>query len=64
MSSLAGGDWKTDGGAQAVQMARAAVVVVEETSMREKVDIVRDTLIVLMLQLVFRTMMLLRRWNY
>jgi hypothetical protein len=62
MSSLAGGDWKTDGGAQAVQMARAAVV--EETSMREKVDIVRDTLIVLMLQLVFRTMMLLRRWNY
>jgi hypothetical protein len=62
MSSLAGGDWKTDGGAQVVQMARAAVV--EETSMREKVDIVRDTLIVLMLQLVFRTMMLLRRWNY
>ena len=62
MSSLADGDWKTDGGAQAVQMARAAVV--EETSMREKVDIVRDTLIVLMLQLVFRTMMLLRRWNY
>jgi hypothetical protein len=32
--------------------------------MREKLDIARDTLIVLMLQLVFRTMMLLRRWNY
>jgi hypothetical protein len=62
MSALAGGEWKTDGDALAAQTACAAVV--EETSMREKVDIVRDTLMVLMLQLVFRTMMLLRRLNY
>jgi hypothetical protein len=62
MSALAGGEWKTDGDQLAAQAARAAVV--EESSMREKLDIVRDTLIVLMLQVVFRTMMLLRRMNY
>jgi hypothetical protein len=33
-------------------------------SMREKVDAVRDTLVVLAIQIVFRTMLLLRRWNY
>jgi hypothetical protein len=62
MSALAGGKWKTNSDALAAQAARVAVV--EESSMRDKLDIVRDTLIVLMLQLVFRTMMLLRRWNY
>jgi hypothetical protein len=62
MSALAGGEWKTDGDALAAEAALAAVV--EESSMREKLDIVRDTLIVLMLQVVFRTMTLLRRLNY
>ena len=62
MSALAGGEWKTNSDALAAQAVRVAVV--EESSMRDKLDIVRDTLIVLMLQLVFRTMMLLRRWNY
>ena len=62
MSALAGGEWKTNSDALAAQAVRVAVV--EESSMSEKLDIVRDTLIVLMLQLVFRTMMLLRRWNY
>jgi hypothetical protein len=62
MSALAGGKWKTNSDALAAQAVRVAVV--EESSMRDKLDIVRDTLIVLMLQLVFRTMMLLRRWNY
>ena len=33
-------------------------------SMREKVDAVRDTLAVLAVQIVFRVMLLLRRWNY
>ncbi len=32
--------------------------------MREKLAAIRDTMIVLSLQLVFRTVMLLRRWNY
>ena len=29
-----------------------------------RIEAVRDTLIVLALQLVFRAMMILRRWNY
>ena len=29
-----------------------------------RMEVVRDTLIVLGLQIVFRTMMILRRWNY
>ena len=29
-----------------------------------RLDVFRDTLIVLGLQLIFRAMMLLRRWNY
>jgi len=36
----------------------------EDVVMREKMALVRDTLIVLGLQLVFRAVMLLRRWNY
>jgi hypothetical protein len=32
--------------------------------MRERMVAVRDTLIVLGLQLLFRAVMLLRRWNY
>jgi len=36
----------------------------EDVAMREKLTLVRDTLIVLGLQLVFRAVMLLRRWNY
>jgi hypothetical protein len=39
-----------------------------ETRERESaggwIEAVRDTLIVLGLQIVFRTMMILRRWNY
>jgi hypothetical protein len=39
-----------------------------ETREREfaggRMEAVRDTLIVLGLQIVFRTMMILRRWNY
>jgi len=36
----------------------------EDVVMREKMALVRDTLIVLGLQLVFRAVMQLRRWNY
>jgi hypothetical protein len=31
---------------------------------RARMEMLRDTLIVLALQIVFRVMMLLRRWNY
>jgi hypothetical protein len=36
----------------------------EEISMREKVVAIRDTAIVLGLQIAFRLAMMLRRWNY
>ena len=36
----------------------------EETLMREKMEAVRDVLIALGLQLVFRATLLLRHWNY
>jgi hypothetical protein len=36
----------------------------EDVAMRKMLVAVRDTLIVLGLQLVFRAVMLVRRWNY
>jgi len=36
----------------------------EEVPMREKLVAVRDTLVVLSMQLSFRIAMLLRNWNY
>jgi len=54
--------WTADGGAPAVQGARS--VAVEDNSMQAKWAAIRDTLIVLGLQIVFRIMMALRTWNY
>ena len=49
-------------GIAAVPMAIAARF--EDVAMRERLVFVRDTLIVLGIQLVFRAVMMLRRWNY
>jgi hypothetical protein len=54
--------WTADGGTAAEQGARS--VAGEDNSMREKWAAIRDTLIVLGLQIVFRIMMALRTWNY
>ena len=35
-----------------------------KSSTREKFEAVRDTLAVLAIQIVFRAMLLMRRWNY
>lgn len=51
-----------DGGAPADQGALS--VAIEDNSMKEKWAAVRDTLIVLGLQIVFRIAMALRTWNY
>ena len=48
----------------AVALAAPFPVVFGMDSMREKVFIVRDTLIVLGMQIVFRVTMLLRQLNY
>ncbi len=36
----------------------------KETAMRERMSALRDTLLVLGLQLVFRATLIMRRWNY
>ena len=54
--------WTAEGGAPAEQGARS--LAVEDSSMQEKWAAIRDTLIVLGLQLVFRIMMAMRTWNY
>lgn len=53
--------WQSNQGA-----ATRAIPLVANTadSMRDKADAVRDTLFVLAIQLIFRAMLLLRRWNY
>lgn len=62
MSAIAGPDWKVQNDGLRAQLSRASVL--EETAMRQKLVAIRDTMIVLGLQLVFRTFMMLRRWNY
>lgn len=62
MSAIAGNSWnlQKDGPVSRLPQGR----VVEESLMREKMAAIRDTMIVLGLQLVFRTFTMLRRWNY
>lgn len=62
MSSLTGSDWNVDRGGTAAAMTRAAGF--ERISIRQRVAAVRDTLIVLAMQIVFRTTMFLRHLNY
>jgi hypothetical protein len=62
VSSLTGSDWNVDRGGAAGAMTRAASF--ERISIRRRVAAVRDTLIVLAMQIVFRTTMFLRHLNY
>jgi hypothetical protein len=55
-------DWSADRNAPAE--LRPISAGVEGFSMREKLAAIRDTMIVLGLQIVFRIVMVLRRWNY
>jgi len=45
-------------------MAAALSVDCRATSVREMVTVARDTVVVLLIQIAFRAMLLLRRWNY
>jgi hypothetical protein len=62
MSALAQGGW--EGCSRASKGALAARESLEEVAMRERLIAVRDTLLVLGLQIVFRVALMLRRWNY
>jgi hypothetical protein len=65
MSAIAGPDWPDwDRQSDRPRTRLPHTPVLEETVMREKLAAIRDTMIVLSLQLVFRAFMMLRRWNY
>lgn len=64
MSAIAKPDWNTPDDRSKARLQLPHSSVREETLMREKLAAIRDTMIVLSLQVVFRTVMLLRRWNY
>jgi hypothetical protein len=61
MSALAGNRWEV--GHEA--MGTAAPFSKDSTSsLQDRMNAVRDTLLVLGLQLVFRVTLIMRRWNY
>jgi hypothetical protein len=61
MSALAGNRWEVRHEA----IGTAAPLSKDSTSLlQDRVNAVRDTLLVLGLQLVFRVTLIMRRWNY
>jgi hypothetical protein len=62
MSTTATKNWNSDRGAVATAIALPAQDA--GTSMRDAMVVVRDTIVVLAIQLAFRAGLLLRRWNY
>ncbi|MGA8144526.1 MAG: hypothetical protein WB987_11610 [Candidatus Acidiferrales bacterium] len=62
MSALASNRWDSQSEAKVAAMPFPKDS--EETAMRDRMSALRDTLLVLGLQLVFRATMIMRRWNY
>ena len=62
MSALAGRSWPTR--TSDTVAAKPGLETRQGNSIRRRIDAIRDTLIVLGIQLVFRAMLALRRWNY
>jgi len=62
MSAPANSDWISNQLGTTAKMALPAPA--EEVAMRERLNVVRDTIIVFGLQIVFRAMLLLRRMNF
>ena len=61
MSALTGSDWNADRGGKAAEMTYTGF---QKSPVRQKLAAVRDTLIVLGMQIVFRATMFLRHLNY
>ena len=62
MSALANGGWESRSSATVAQMPIPEAA--EETGLSNQIRIIRDTILVLGIQIVFRATMVLRRWNY
>ena len=61
MSALTGSDWNADRSGPAAEMAYTGF---GKSPVRQKLAAIRDTLIVLGMQIVFRATMFLRHLNY
>jgi hypothetical protein len=61
MSAIAGPGWNAQNNGRLARLPQPPVL--EESSMRAKLAAIRDTMIVLSMQLAFRTVTLLRRWK-
>jgi len=59
---MARSDWKRE--SQAIAATMPFPVAMEEGWMRARLEAVRDIIVVLGLQLVFRLTLFLRHWNY
>ena len=62
MSAMAGNGFSSESESMAEAMPLAAMS--EDMDMSARLATLRDTVVVLALQLVFRATMVLRRWNY
>ena len=62
MSALASNGWESRG--KGAEAAMPFPENAKETAMHERMSALRDTLLVLGLQLVFRATLIMRRWNY
>ena len=62
MSALVNRGWESQ--SRAPKAAMPHLNNSEVVDMRERLRAVRDTILVLMIQIVFRVVLMLRRWNY
>ncbi|MGA8222766.1 MAG: hypothetical protein WB780_14030 [Candidatus Acidiferrales bacterium] len=62
MSALANGGWESRSSAAVAQMPIPEAA--EESALSNRIRIIRDTILVVGIQIVFRATMVLRRWNY
>jgi hypothetical protein len=62
MSALASSGWRS--GAHAIVATPPIPQAAEEGAVKKRIHILRDTLVVLAIQIVFRATLVLRRWNY
>lgn len=64
MSALTSMGWKPAARTAAAVHAMPFPDSAEVSRMRRSIVVLRDTLIVLVIQLVFRATLVMRRWNY
>ena len=64
MSTLANMDWGPRGSVNTAAAEMPFPVSYEGISMRQKLAVVRDTIMMAALQVAFRAAMVLRHWNY